>query len=303
MVMQKKKRLLNWSMTAHERRKCFLGFAFMTPFMVLLCVFKFYPIFQCIFQSFFQYQITDLPGTFVGFSNYKAVISSELFLTYVSNTLILYGFNLLFYFTITIFQALMLFQLTKTRGLARYLYILPTGITTLAALSVWKYIWEPENGLANFITSSLGLGTYQWLYSEELVKFCLRFQGLLGGGMMVVIYLVAMNNISNDQFEAAKIDGANGWQIMRYITIPGFKNMIYIQFLLSLTTSLLAFDDVYLMTQGGPGFSSTTLVLGAYNKAFKEQNFGQAMAQSVLILVITLIITGLVNYWMTRKED
>ena len=97
----------------------------------------------------------------------------------------------------------MLFQLTKTRGLARYLYIFPTGITALASMSIWKYIWDPERGLANFITSHLGLGTFQWLQDENLVKFCLRFQGILGGGMIIAVYLVTMNNIPKEQFEAA----------------------------------------------------------------------------------------------------
>ena len=112
-----------------------------------------------------------------------------------------------------------------------------------------------------------------------------------------------MNNIAQEQFEAAKIDGANGWQLIRYITLPGLEKMIYVQLLMSLTASLLAFEDVYMMTQGGPGFASTTLVLGAYTKAFKEQNFGQAMAQTVIILILTLMITGFVNFVKTRRED
>lgn len=303
MTIQNNKKPFKLWVKSQAGKRCMLGLLFLVPLMSILCVFQYYPIIECIIQSFFQYKITDLPGTFVGMDNYVAVLSSELFFTYFSNTVILYMYMLLFSFIVPIFQALMLFQLTKTRGLFRYMYIFPTGITSLAALSVWKYIWDPESGLANFITSHLGLGTHQWLYSEELVKFCLRFPGIMGGGMIVVLYLVTMNNISKEQFEAARIDGANGWQIIRYITFPGIKGMIYTQLLLSLTTSLLAFEDVYMMTQGGPGFSSTTLVLGAYTKAFKEQNFGQAMAMSVIILIFTLIIAGFVNYMKSKRED
>ncbi len=298
----KKKTLREYLMTPAGKR-CLLGFAFLTPIFVILVVFQYWPIIQCVFQSFFQYRITDTPGTFVGLDNYKAVFSSELFYVYFKNTVVLYAFNILFSFFIPIFQALMLFQLKRTRGFFRYMYILPTGITALAGLSVWKYVWEPKGGIANFVTGSLGLGEFQWLYSEELVKFCLRFPGILGGGMAVVLYLVTMNNISVEHFEAAKIDGANGWQCMKYITIPGIKGMMQIQLLLSLTSSLLAFEDVYMMTQGGPGYASTTLVLGAYYKAFREQNFGVAMAMAVIILICTLVITGIVNYSISRKED
>lgn len=302
MIAKTKHRPLKIWIKTQEGKKCLLGFAFIIPIFATLTVFQYIPIVQCVFQSFYQYKITDMPGDFVGINNYKTVFSSNLFFTYFKNTVILYGFSLIFAFFIPIIQALMLFQLKRTRGFFRYMYIFPTGITALAGLSVWKYIWEPDGGIANFITSRIGLGKFDWLYDEKLVKFCLRFPGILGGGMAVVLYLVTMNNISEEHFEAAKIDGASAWQILRYITLPGIKGMIEIQLLLSLTSSLLAFEDVYMMTQGGPGFSSTTLVMGAYIKAFKEQNFGVAMAMSVVILLATLLVTSIVYRVLNRKE-
>lgn len=297
-----KKSRLSWFKTQPGKR-CIWGIVFIIPIFTILTIFQYIPIVQCIFQSFFQYRITDLPGTFVGLDNFKSVFNSPLFYTYFKNTVVLYLYNMLFAFFVPILQALMLFQLVKTRGLFRYLYIFPTGITALAGLSVWKYVWEPEGGIANFITQALGLGKFQWLYDERTVKFCLRFPGILGGGMAVVLYLVTMGNISAENFEAAKIDGANSWQTLKYILLPGIKGMVEIQLLLSLTGSLLAFEDVYMMTQGGPGYASTTLVLGAYTKAFKEQNFGVAMAMAFVILVCTVTITSLVNYFINRKED
>lgn len=284
-------------------KNCLIGLLFTLPMFAALGVFRFYTIFQCIVQSFFQYKITDLPGRFVGIDNYTAILSSDLFFTYFLNTITLYGYLILFSFFIPIIQALMLFQLTRTRGLARYLYIFPTGITALASMSIWKYIWDPDKGLANFITSHLGLGTFRWLQDENLVKFCLRFPGILGGGMIIAVYLVTMNNIPKVQFEAAEIDGANKWQIMRYITWPGLRGMVYLQFLMTVTASLLAFDDVYVMTQGGPGFASSTLVYGAYVKAFREQNFGQAMAMSVIIGIFSFILTVVVNHIKKRSEN
>ncbi len=302
-VRTRKRRTAKAWIRSMDGKKCMTGILFLVPLLLTLAIFKYYPIVQCVKQSFFQYRITDLPGEFVGFDNYRTVFNSELFFVYFRNTVVLYLFNISFSFFVPILQALMLFQLNKTRGFFRYWYIFPTGITGLAGLSVWKYIWEPEGGLANYITSSLGLGTFDWLYAEETVKFCLRFPGILGGGMAVVLYLVAMNNTSKEHYEAARIDGASNWQCLRYITVPGIKGMIKIQLLLSLTGSLMAFEDVYVMTQGGPGFSSTTLVMGAWTKAFKEQNFGVAMAMSTIILIFTLVLTATVNYFQNRVED
>lgn len=288
---------------SQEGKRCLLGLVFLVPFISFLALFSYYVIFQCIFQSFFQYRLTDLPGDFVGLENYKSVLRSKLFATYFKNSLSLYAYSMMLGFFVPLLQALALFQLTKTRSFFRYLYILPCGIVGLAGLAVWKYIWDPTGGLANFITSNLGLGTFGWLTDPNLVKFCLRFPGFFGGGMNVILYLVTMNNIPVELFEAAKIDGASAWKLLRYITLPGVKGMIFIQILFSLTGSLLAFEDVYMMTQGGPGFSSTTLVMGAYIKGFREQNFGVSMAMSTLILIITLVITAFVYSRMYRKEE
>ena len=298
-----KKKSLKKRIMSPTGKRCLLGFVFLIPIFTLLTIFQYIPIGQSVFQSFFQYRITDLPGTFVGLENYKTVLNSDLFYTYFVNTVILFALVLLFSFFVPIFQGLALFQLKRTRGFFRYMYIFPTGITALAGMSVWKYIWEPNGGLANFITSSLGLGEYQWLYSESLVKFCLRFPGILGGGAGVVLYLITLSNVPDDQFEAARIDGANSWHMIRYFEFPALKGLLKIQLLMGLTGSLLAFGDVYVMTQGGPGYSSTTLVLGAYYKAFREQNFGVSMAMSTITMIVTLIITATVNYYIHRKED
>lgn len=297
-----KSNLISYKSKIAKKKQTLLGLLFILPAALVLIVFKYIPIVQCIFQSFFQYNITDLPGNFVGLDNYKTIFSSDLFFTYLKNSILLYVYGTIFGFFTPFIQALLLFQLKRSRGFFRYMYILPMGITSLAGLSIWKYVWEPSGGLANFITESLGIGTFKWLYDENLVKFCLRFPHILGGGMAVVMYLVTMNNVPNEQIEAAKIDGANGWQIMLRITIPGVKFMLKIQFLLSLVSSLLAFEDVYILTQGGPGYSSTTLILGAYIKSFREQNFGVAMAISVVTLILTLTITIFVYKWQSRGE-
>lgn len=298
--LSKKPRL---GLRSEKHKRYLLGVLFLLPTFAAMLVFNYAPIVVCVFQSFFRYRLNDLPGTFVGVDNYVSVFTSDLFWTSFKNSVVLYVLNILFGFFVPILQALMLFQIKRGRGVFRYLYLFPAGITALAGLSVWKYIWEPDGGLANYVTEALGLGSFNWLYDEATVKFCLRFPAIMGGGMAVILYLVTMNNLSQEHFEAAKIDGASEWQCLRRITLPGIRYMIEIQFLLSLVGGLLAFEDVYILTQGGPGYSSFTLVLDIYTKAFKEQNFGVAMAMSVVVLVFTLVITSLVYYWQHRIEE
>lgn len=152
------------------------------------------------------------------------------------------------------------------------------------------------------ITSALGLGEFDWLYDEKLVKFCLRIPAILGGGTNVLIYLVAIGGVGEEMYEAARLDGASRFRQIFSLTLPNIANIIGIQFLLSLTGSLLAFDDVYVMTKGGPGTSSTTVVMAIYQKAFNDLNYGQAMATSVVVLVITLGFVVL-KMKLEKKED
>lgn len=119
--------------------------------------------------------------------------------------------------------------------------------------------------------------------------------------MSVLIYTAAIQNISLEVIEAAIVDGANAFQRVRYIIFPGILPIVHILFILSLTTSLLAFDDVWIMTGGGPGYSSTTLVMGVYQRAFVQNQFGMASAWAVLILIATLVLT-LSRLYTMREE-
>lgn len=286
-----------------KSKKWLIAFLFLLPALFCFIVFKYIPFFQTFYYSFFRYRLVDPPGVFVGLRNYTNTFQSELFWTELKNTVILYGYQILFGFFIPILQALAISELVRGKGLVRFAYLLPTALSSFAGLSVWKYIWEPDGGIANMITNALGLGTYQWYGDENLVKFCLRFPAILGGGGMVIIIYVAISNISGELYEAAKMDGAGAFRRIWHISLPGARYVIFISFLLGLTGSLLAFDDVYMLTQGGPGYSSFTVVLGIYTKAFREQNFGQAMAMSVILCIMTLIITSIVYYIQNRIED
>ena len=284
-------------------RKIFLALLFLSPAIVCFVVFKYLPTFQTLYYSLFRYNMVDPPGKFVGLRNYTNALQSELFWLSFKNTLALYGWQMLLGFWVPIVQAICISEMVRGKTLAKLAYLLPTGISGVAGLSVWKYIWEPDGGLANQFMNLFGLGPYQWYGDEALVKFCLRFPAILGGGGMVIFLFVTILNISSELYDAAKIDGANAFQRIFHITLPGMRYTIFISFILSLTGSLLAFDDVYMVTQGGPGYASYTVVLGIYRKAFQEQNWGMAMGMSWILCIITFIITAVVFWIQGRTED
>lgn len=282
------------SLKHKKLNKTIWAFVFLTPAVIMFLAFRYYPALQSLVFSFFNYTYRNPFNSFVGFDNYIAVLSNPAFLQQMSNTLILFVYGMILGFWVPIAQALLLSELSKKlQGVYRFLFLIPSAIPSVAGMAIWKYIWDPSGGLANVITGSLGLGTYEWLYSKELVKFCLRFPYLIGGSMNIFLYYVAIRNIDECLYESARLDGATRFQMMRRITLPLIAPIISIQFLLSITHSLLAFDDIYVMTSGGPANSSATIVYGIYNYVYTYSAYGIGMAASVIVLIITLTLTSL----------
>lgn len=262
---------------------------FIIPCAAFYVIFRYWPFLQSLFYSFFHYDYMNPPGDWAGFDNYINTFRSSVFWTSLWTTVKLFLLSLAFGFLVPILQALFLAEIKRGKATFRYMYLIPAGIPSIATLAVWKYIWNPQGGLANVISSALGFGTHDWLFEPNTALFALRFSCILGGGLGMMIYFVAINNIDSEIYSAAKIDGANGWQQMFLITIPNILDTIGIQFLLTLTSSLLTFDDVYILTGGAE--SSQTVVMGIYRKAFSELNMGQGMAMSVVIMLITLSVS------------
>ncbi len=287
-VISKGKRQRKW-------RDFLIAAAFIFPGMLCIFIFKYVMSAQSLIYSFFDYDYVTPPGEFVGFDNYLAVLAKDsLFWPQLKNTLILWAYSLCFGFITPIVQALLLNEIKgKPRSLARYLYVLPAAVPGVAGLAVWRYIWNPDSGLANVIIGVFGAGPQTWLLDENLIKLTLSLPGLLGGGLNLLIYLIAIEGVNPELYEAAALDGATRFKMMLFITLPQIAYMISIQLLLSISGSLLAFDTPYIMTDGsgGPNSAATTVVFGIYTKAYTELQYGQAMATSIILLIFMLTMT------------
>jgi multiple sugar transport system permease protein len=275
---------------------------FLAPTVVAFLVFNYYPLLKTVYMSFFNYDAIKPPGPFVGFLNYPQSFKSASFRTALSNTVVLFLFSLGFGFWVPILQALLLDSIRgAVHRVSKYLYLLPMAIPSVGVYLVWIWIWHPDLGLANALLKALHLPILLWLTDPKLVKMCLRIPMLLGGGMSILIYLAAIQGVPADQYESAELDGAGLLRRLWHITLPNIWHMVTILFILTLTGALLAFDDIFVMTQGGPGDASTTLVFGVYRIAFNQLQMGQGAAWAVLILLITLAATS-VQLWLTREE-
>ncbi len=274
---------------------------FAGPAVVLFFLFKYYPLLNGVRMSFVSWTPSDASQRWVGLQNYIATFGSALFWEMMANTAIIFLLYLACSFWVPILQSLLLSQIRSAHRFLRFLFVLPAAIPSMVGVIVWRYIWDPTYGIANSVMALLGLPAQKWLGDPALVKLVLVLPGLLGGGLGILIYLAAIQNISEETLEAAVIDGASAWQRIWRIVLPDIRFMIEIQLILAVSTSLLQFDYVYAMTKGGPGRSSATVVMGMYFKGFSEFRYSEAAAWSLVVTVISAVVTYL-SLRLSRQE-
>ncbi|GBG05618.1 sugar ABC transporter permease [Paenibacillus agaridevorans] len=284
-----------------KKRFPILAALFLVPSVLSFVVFKYVPMLYAIVMSLFDFSIMNPPGPFVGLSNFIHLFKSSLFQTALYNTFVIALLSLVMTFWIPILQAMLLIDIRRGNTLFRFLYLLPAAVPSIAAVLIWKWLYNPDYGLLNAILERIGLPAVGWLNDPAIAKFSLVLPGVLGGGLAVLIYYSALQGVSREIVESSTIDGAGPWRRMISIYLPGLKFIIGIQFIQFLATAFLAFDNIYVMTGGGPANSTNVMSLMVYNSAFKQNQFGMAGAISFIIFAIVAIIT-LIQIKVSNKE-
>lgn len=198
--------------------------------------------------------------------------------------------------------AVLLNQNLKGRVIGRVFVLMPYVISSAAAGIVWKWIYNQNFGIINSYLTQLGLQPQPFLTSTTQAMPALVFMNLWWSvGFNTIIYLAALQGIPQELYQAADVDGANAWQMFRYITIPSLKPITLYVTVLCFANSFQMFDEAYIMTQGGPVGATTTLVLNMYNMAFQNFRFGDAAAISMVIVLFILAVT-LIQFKVSNRN-
>lgn len=275
------------------RRRTVMALVFTLPAIVAFVLFKYYPMVQAVYMSFFDYKVTSPPGIFVGLDNYTHAFRDPLNSLVWSNNIILFAWGLILGFWVPIVQAMLLNEMRRAKTFYRVAYLLPSIVPAVAAAVIWKWIYNPDWGLANSILERLGLPPQGWLNDPNMSKFSLALPAILGGGLGIFIYLSALQGIPQHLYEAAEIDGASIMQKIWHVTVPSIRPIIAIQLILLLSGAFQIFDQVYIMTQGGPADSTRVIALNIYYYAFERIQMGYAAAMSVLLFIVTFVIVAI----------
>ncbi|CAM3822879.1 MULTISPECIES: carbohydrate ABC transporter permease [Paenibacillus] len=276
---------------------------FLLPSVICYLLFKYYPLLNMAYISFFDYSIVNPPGKFIGFDNYIEFLKSATFWQAISNTFIFFVLYLTLTFWIPIVQALFLYDIKKGNAFFRFMYQMPTIMPLVGGVLVWKWMYNPDFGLLNYWLDFIGLGPYLWLNDATMTKLAIVLPAVFAGnGISLLLYYSALKSIPTEILEAAKMDGAGSWRRMWTMLLPNIKFIIIIQFIAFMSSVLLAYDNIYIMTQGGPAGSTTVVSMLVVNSAFQQSRFGVSGAISVFMFIVIAVLTIIQNKISAEKD-
>ncbi|KQL56564.1 MULTISPECIES: carbohydrate ABC transporter permease [Bacillaceae] len=261
----------------------------LVPILVFL-LFTFIPVIYAFIMSFQQYHV--MGSTFIGLENYQTMVQDEIFWRSMRNTFVFTVATVPVSVGITLVLAVLIFPRgKKVQTFFKASLYLPTVASGVTMALVWFWIYDPTNmGLLNMILSFIGMENTMWLGSKSTALFSLILMSwLTGHGAGIILYLAALGGIPKSLYEAADIDHASGWSQFKNITMPLLKPTTLYLLVMGIIGSFQVFMSIYLMTQGGPNFATTTIAYLIYVHAFEYYQFGLAAAESFALGIVIIL--------------
>ncbi len=265
---------------------------FTLPAMIPMTLFWIYPILRSGWLSFTDWDYMTPEYNYVGVENYTAVLTNSSFWSAFKTTFLFAIGTIIPIIILGLSVALLLGNEIKGKAIYRFLVFSPWVTPTVAISIVWSWIFEPKGGLANEILVNLGLPKLQWLSSSETALMSVIIVTVWKAvGYSAIFYLTAIDKIPRDRYEAASLDGAGFWKKLIYITLPGVSPTTFFLCIITMVDALKAYDQIQILTQGGPAGSTRTLTYLFYQLGFEQFKMGQASAVAIIIVVITVALS------------
>jgi sorbitol/mannitol transport system permease protein len=289
--------------TTH-RAKLIRTWPLITPAVGVLLLWAFVPLVMTIWFSFQRYNLVDPTLTgFAGFKNYKFLLESPAFLISIVNELVLVGAVLAITVVLGVVFAVLFDQEFFGRTIARLLVIAPFFVMPTVAALIWKnLLMDPVNGVLAYLARSLGFTPIDWFthYPMAGIVIIVAWQWI---PFATLILLTAMQSLDRQQVEAAKMDGARGPQILRYVILPHLSRPISIVVMIETIFLLAIFAEIFITTSGGPGNATTTLTYLIYLRALVNFDVGGASAGGVLAIILANIVAYFLVRTVARNVD
>ena len=278
-------------------KRTLTGWLLLAPSLVFLCVFTIYPIVKSIISSFYLDNLSVMQPVFAGFSNYIALFQDKVYWECFWNNLLIAVVTVPLSIGLAVAMAMFANSLKWGKAAARLGFTYPTFIPLVEATNIWMFIYTPIYGLLGYINPN-----WRFLADGKTAIWAVMVMLVWKqAGYIMLFYVAGLHGISRELFEAAKIDGANGWQIFTRVTWPMLKPTTIYVLIITLTNAYKMVDHLYIMTKGGPGNATNVLLFYIYQTGFDYWDTGKASAMTVILVAVLLVVTSVCFFVQDKK--
>ncbi len=279
------------------------AYAMIFPAYFVFTIFILVPIGVVFYYSITNFNLYSKPEI-VGALNYVNLIKDADFLISVQNTLFYTIFTLFPQLALGLLAAVLLYRKSRLLPVFRTAFYLPNVMSMVCISMVWLWIYDPTFGVLNMLLKTFGFSTKQWLQDPDMAMFCVILMSIWKScGYSMVIFLSGLTSIPDSLYEAASLDGANPFRKFLHITWPMLRPTTFFLLVTGIVNSFSVFEQVNIMTGGGPLKMTTTIVHQIYRRGFLEFKMGYASAMSVVLLAFSVLVTVFVFKYGSKGQD
>jgi multiple sugar transport system permease protein len=270
------------------------------PALIVVAGIIVFPWLFTIWMSMHEWKV-GAPTTFVGLANYIRLPTDPRFVEAVGHTITYTLLSVILPVIFGTFAAVIFHQKFPFRGFLRGLFIMPMMATPVAVALVWTMMFHPQLGVLNYILSLFGLPAELWVFHPgSVIPSLVMVETWQWTPLVMLIVLGGLSAIPSEPYESARIDGANAWQMFRYITLPLITPFIFVASMIRMIDAVKSFDIIFAITQGGPGSASETINLYLYSVAFVYYDIGYGSAIAVVFFVLIVVLAAIMLYMRQR---
>ncbi|RUA17865.1 MAG: sugar ABC transporter permease [Clostridia bacterium] len=291
----------------HKRHNPILPYLLILPTFIFVVMFTAWPTLLSFYQSFFRQRLNIAKfrePTFIGLGNYAALLHDDRFLLIMKNTLIFVVVTAPVSIILGFLFALLINRKIKGIGLARLAFFQPTILPMVSAATIWMFLFTPDYGLWNTFLRFFGYnGPQNWTGNQHLALLAIIIVAIWkNAGYYMIFYLAGIQNLPTDVYEAAVLDGANGWQTLWKITFPLLRRTTLFVSTIAFIGAFQMVDHIFVLTKGGPSRASSVLLYYLWQVRFENQNVGRAAALTIILIIFLLIFT-VTNFALSEQKE
>jgi sn-glycerol 3-phosphate transport system permease protein len=292
---------------AFRKKQRVLPYLLLFPTAFFVALFTLLPTLNAFTLSFFKQRLNVArfrEPTFIGIQNYVNLFHDPRFLQVFKNTLIYVLGTVPLSIVVAFLFAWLVNQPIRGLGFMRLSFFHPTVLPMVSAATIWMFFLTPDYGLFNTTLAAIGYhGAQNWTGNPNLALLAVMLVAFWkNAGYYMIFYLAGLQNLPKDVFEAARLDGANTWQQLRYITFPLLRRTTLFVSTIAFIGAFQTIDHIFVLTQGGPSMASSVLLYYLWQIRFEYQDVGKASAVTVILILLLLIFT-VSNFWLSERKE